>query len=514
MFSQDYNDFLYGKLIDATSREPVVFATVRVKGKALGVISNNDGGFQIPIEFRLKGEELEISSMGYQTMNVSFSDLQEGSVNQIFVKPATFQLNETVVEGRKKRKPSAKQIIQYALDRIPDNFQNNAFGLVGYYRDYQLKDKAYINLNESLIKVIDEGFAVNDYQSMQFGLFNYETNRNFKIDSFAAKPYDYNNWDKFIPNAAFGENYAPNELVLLFIHDAIRNHDINAYSYVYTMTKDFIKEHRFSKVMQTSYGDQKVYQIDLSKTELPFRVEGTIYIDEGTYAIRKLDYAAYKQKPDENSPTKFSNTERDLLYEILVEYQWYNDLMYLNYISFHNQFKLVRPPKFFIKEVIFENETKQMRMILNKPAANRMDLNFDDFKVFYENKWLKVKKVVRVNDVGDTFLLSFPRKSKQQRKRLDLIFSEIEDREKASLGIVVNKMVDAEGNFLAERKTELMDQFREFFTQKIIRVDEQSIQDSLLVKKKFSLGHPSQTKFQTEVDQEFWLNTPLKQIEQ
>ena len=489
-WAQNNDEFINGIVLDAESGDPVVFATIRVKGKALGVISNNDGSFQIPMEFQSKGTQLEISSMGYQNKRIAFSELKVNIVNVVYVQPATFALDETVVEGKKRRKPTAKQIIRYALRRIPENYQNNPFGLIGYYRDYQFKEKAYINLNEALVQVMDQGFSVDDYRSIQFGLFEYKTNFDFKVDSFAAKPYDYSNRDKFIPNATLGGTYAPNELVLLFIHDAIRNNAIDAYSFIYSMVEDFIKEHRFSKVRNTSYGDQKIYRIDFSKSEIPFQVKGTIYIDETSYAIRKLDYSVYKQKFDDSSPTMYSTTEKELLYEILVEYQWYKERMYLNYISFHNQFRLIRPPKFYIKDVVLEFPPKdlkglikrRLKVSLNTPPANWPT----DVLVKYQGESLKIEDSFRQDSLS--FTLEFAEKTAKQKALANLLFSVDQDTMKRSLEIRVPELVDDMGNRLGERKSELMDQFREFFTQKISDDVMLAAPDSLLVKKTFSLG--------------------------
>ena len=60
--------FLRGKLLDSQTQEPIPFATVRVKGYALGIISNMDGGFQIPEKFKALGGFLVISCMGYETL--------------------------------------------------------------------------------------------------------------------------------------------------------------------------------------------------------------------------------------------------------------------------------------------------------------------------------------------------------------------------------------------------------------------------------------------------------------
>lgn len=59
------SEFIYGKILDAETKEPVSFATIRIQNKAIGVISNDDGGFAIPLEFKEIGEILEITSMGF-----------------------------------------------------------------------------------------------------------------------------------------------------------------------------------------------------------------------------------------------------------------------------------------------------------------------------------------------------------------------------------------------------------------------------------------------------------------
>lgn len=511
--AQDYDDFIEGVLLDSKSREPIVFATIRIKGKALGVISNQDGGFRIPLEFQEKGEELEISSMGYNTYTVLFDALETNGLNRILLQPALFQLQETIVTATKKRLTS-KEIIQKALNRIPDNYENNPFELIGYYRDYQIKNKKYSNLNEAIIKVFDGGFENDDYLNTEYGIYAYSKNYDFEIDSFAAKPYNYRIRDKFIPDAVFNNSIVPNELVQLFNHDALRNNNERTYSYVNTFVKDFIKEHDFFTYFLTNYGDKKVYKIKFNKSTVPFQVKGDIYIDKDTYAIRKLDYTVYRQKIDEASSTNYSDSEMDLLYEILVEYQNHKEYMYLNYISFHNQFELIRPPEFFIEDVIFDPNTYQMTMVLNKPAVNWLKMNVKDFKVYYDGNRLGVDKVVRVGSIGNTYSLSFSRKGKRQRERLDFLFSKIEDIDKSSLVIVVNKMVDADGNLVGERKSEMLDQFREFFTQKIIPVKNIEENSSFLVDKSASLGRQEQTIIQTKMDGEYWMNTPLKKVKQ
>ncbi|CAN0577533.1 unnamed protein product, partial [Ectocarpus sp. 12 AP-2014] len=515
VFPQSDLGFINGVLLDSGTKEPVVFATIRVLGWSLGVISNNDGSFQVPTDFKLKGDTLVISSMGYETKKVDFADLMENNINQIFIKPYAFQLSETVVVAKKKRKRldkakverslSAKQIIRYAIERIPDNYNKNPFELVGYYRDYQLREKEYINLNEALIRVLDSGFEVKGYSSLQFALYNYESNLNFEQDSLAAKPYDYKAKDKYIPNTQFTNKIVPNELMLLFNHDAIRHNNELSYSFVDIFVKDFIRKHDFFTYFLTNYGDKEVYKIKFAKSLSNFEVKGDIYIDADTYAIRKLDYAVYQQSLDEASA---SIPEVDLLYEILVEYKEHEGHMYLNYISFHNKFKLVRPPKFYLKDIIRKLDSRGMLIVLNKPAKNWYDLKPKDIILYYGESRLKVNGLRQVD--ATTYKLELSKKTKSQRKKGRQFFRQLGTKKEEPIIFDINNMIDFEGNLLGEENSELLNQFREFFTQRIISVENKEDVTTSYVDKTISLNHPEQLKTKMKADEEFWMNTPLK----
>lgn len=516
LVAQQDDDFFFGKLVDAKTGEPIVFATVHLKGETLGVVSNNDGGFKVPLDFQFKGDLIVISSMGYKTKTVGFVELKKSVVNEILLTPYIYELAETVVIAKKDGKPltkvkkrlSAKEIIKNAIERILDNYDENPFELVGYYREYQLKEKEYINLNEALIKVFDRGFGAEGFRSLEFGLYDYKPNLGFKVDSFAAKPYDYQRKDKYIPNTVFANSIVPNELVLLFNHDAIRYNNELSYSFVDVFVKDFIREHDFYTYFLTNYGDNKVYKIKFTKKSTRFEVKGDIYIDADTYAIRKLDYAVYRLNGDEDSTLNLPEADMNLLYEILVEYKEFEGLMYLNYISFHNKFELVRPPKFFMKEIIPEWVTRELKIILNKPAKNWRSLKPNDFRVYYGSSRLKVDRMTQID--ATTYRLEFSKSTKSQRKKIRQFFREAKTEKKVPLLVEVNNMIDFEGSLLGEKKPESLDQFREFFTQKIVSAKNNEVDYELFVNKEIQLGNGEQPKIEVELNENFWMNTPLK----
>lgn len=76
-FSQQ-REFITGRLLDATTEEPIVFASIRIKDRSLGVISNLDGDFKIPLVYKTYGDILEISSIGLREQRISDSGTFRG----------------------------------------------------------------------------------------------------------------------------------------------------------------------------------------------------------------------------------------------------------------------------------------------------------------------------------------------------------------------------------------------------------------------------------------------------
>ncbi|MFX0555165.1 carboxypeptidase-like regulatory domain-containing protein [Maribacter sp. CXY002] len=215
-------DYIVGKLLDANTNEPVVFANIRIKDRAVGIITNVDGGFRIPVKYKEYGDIIEISSMGYETKELPISSFELEELNILSINPGALALQEAVVKGKGKRNRNlnAKQIVQKALDAIPYNFPSTSFSTIGYYRDYQLKDGQYLNLNEAILEVFDQGFDQLDDRTSETLLYQYGKNKDFEQDSLAREAYDYHSLRKIIKKA-YLDAYGGNEFRILRIHDAV-----------------------------------------------------------------------------------------------------------------------------------------------------------------------------------------------------------------------------------------------------------------------------------------------------
>ena len=142
---------------------------------------------------------------------------------------------------------SAARIVDRAIKNIVLNYPTTPFKAVGYYRDFQRNDTKYINLNEAIFEVWDQGFGALDHETTKNRILENKRNLDFPIDTITEKPYEYNGKRKIIPGA-YLDNYGGNEFTILRLHDAIRNNSINAFDYVNVFKSDFLKNHNFKLI--------------------------------------------------------------------------------------------------------------------------------------------------------------------------------------------------------------------------------------------------------------------------
>jgi hypothetical protein len=510
-------DFLQAKVLDQKTGEPVVFATVRLIGKAKGVITNMDGSFRLPLSYMGEIESIEVSSMGYETKQILIDPFLEGSSNIVMLNPSIFELSEAVISAKLKRM-SARQIVKVAVNSITENYPKDSFSLAGYYRDFQIKNAKYFNVNEAILKVFDKGFVELDNYGNEYQLFSYRKNLNFGNDSLAKQPYDYQNNAKVIPGARM-ENTGGNELYALNMHDAIRNYQTDTYSYIDNMPSDYVEGHRFRLNGKTNYQDEIVYEIESYYSNKEYFSEGKIFINTENFAILKLDYAVFKRRkpdrsliiinPEERFSDGFNKSARELIYQIKTEYaKGEDEKMFLNYISFYNK-ALVERPVDFKSIFVIDLKARVFEVRLKKTPVDIDKIKINDFKIRYQQQLLPIKKIAFLKK-RNVFMLTPDFRKIPTRSTLDYLFTKNDSLKITDLSYTYGNIRDTLGNRLDQRKWEYIHQYREFFTQEtfpnLFRIP---TQDSLMIKY-LPLEHKRQPICSTCNSSNYWMNTPLK----
>ncbi|TYA69899.1 carboxypeptidase-like regulatory domain-containing protein [Seonamhaeicola marinus] len=477
---------VYGKIIDSKTGKEIAFATVLMKDSKRGVIADENGGFVIPASALSTYEGLEITCIGYKTGYVNMLTLKKNEVNIIKLEVAISALDEVVVKAEKKRL-SAKQIVKRAIKEIPKNYSDTAYSYVAYYRDYQKDNADYVNLNEAIVQIHDEGFGTGDRTTTKISLHDYRTNNDFKRTPELLVDYD-NRSKKFIPQARIDPS-GGNELTILMAHDAIRNYDFPSYSFMYIMKKHFVKHHNFNLTKITQINNENLYVIDFKLKPVIssyYLVTGQLFINRNTFAIHKLEYTLYEKK----------KKSKEQIFNVKVEYAEQFGHMYLNYISFNNTFKAPDPKDFSIVEATYNPYKESMSITFNHPYKDDNIHKRSNYNIFIDGQKVPVKKVLTdaLNNKKLKLLLDF------NGEQPPIITDDSVERVSVNISNITNE----EGRVLGALSYLKYKQYRELFVQELLS---ENNSNTLFIDKFKSLKDGNITQ-SLEKDR-YWMNTPL-----
>jgi hypothetical protein len=446
--------FIRGKIIMSGSNQPVQFATVRLKQNQIGVFANADGDFRISNNPAFESDSLIVTCIGYRGSSVAIKDLSLSSENRIYLTPATYDLAEVkIIASRKKIKST--EIIARAIRNIRKNYPAGKFSYICYYRDYQKKDGNYLNLNEAIVQVNDDGFKSLSIYNL-YRLLDFRKNTDFQRVEFSPF-YDLSNTsegynpEKYIPNASLGDQFG-NEMLVLMVHDAIRNYQTRSFSFIDVLSTDFLQNHYFGVPEPVYNNNILLYKIFFNAksvlTSDSLLVTGAIYIQPRDYTIHKIEYTC-------NYVLK--GQQKKQMFNIDIEYGYeksFGSPMYLKYISFNNLFRVIDPSDStwfrVVESYLLPAGISNSTIVL--VFSNKIDpasaSRKDNIEISLGNKLARIKSI------------------EVKGKRLIIILKEnnlhyIKD----PINITVRNIKDVNGAVVNRRKTIELNQFRELFVQ-------------------------------------------------
>lgn len=477
------------KVIDKDNNYSVPYATIRIQGKNNGVIANLEGDFRLPIAYKNDNQKIIISSIGYENLTLDLANLDINKVNIIYLKPKVELLDQVILEATKKittNELSPYSIVKNAIAKIPQNNPLLPYSTIGYYRDYQIVNDAYYNLNEAIIESYDAGFNTDIImdKSNQNVLYSYRENSEFTRDSLLLLPYDGEK--KYIKNTDLSDQ-GGNELGILNLHNPIRNYEYLSFSFVYVFKRKFLDNHVLTNIKKVFLNNELIYEISFkankSLTKASHLASGKIFIGSKDFEIHKFNYSVFE----------INNTKP--LFEVQLEYKKKNDSMYLNYITFNNQFVINDDFRFDITDVSFDLGDKSIYVTFNSDV-DKNTLDTKDFKFRLGRKRLLVDTVelVETNIVKVTI------------KEWSL--PEIDDStDMTKFTHRIKNIYDVTNRKLYDTPKVVGYQFREYFVQNIF--ENKALPRNINYIDKFRPLSVAQPIDQNALN-DYWLNTPLK----
>jgi hypothetical protein len=150
---------LKGKVVDAQTGSPLVFATIAVSESNVAVVTNIDGEFTLKVGESLVNNNLEISYLGYKNTVIPISSMRDnGYKNMIRMESAPIPIKEIVV-----RPLDPDAIIEKAITNIGKNYEDVPNLMTAFYRETIRKNRQYVSIGEAVVEIFKAPYA-NDFR--------------------------------------------------------------------------------------------------------------------------------------------------------------------------------------------------------------------------------------------------------------------------------------------------------------------------------------------------------------
>ena len=146
--AQETTDFLTisGRIIDE-NRRALAFASVRLDGTNIATVSNTAGEFILKIPAEHSGGTVSLSHLGYHPQQIPIRNFDD-SRKIIRLHPSTIELAEiTIVQG------DAAAFMREVFRRIPQNYPQRSYQMVGFYRETIRKNNNFVAVTEAVIDI-------------------------------------------------------------------------------------------------------------------------------------------------------------------------------------------------------------------------------------------------------------------------------------------------------------------------------------------------------------------------
>jgi hypothetical protein len=142
------------KAVDTDTKEALPFASVGIKGKPVGTITNLLGEFDFHFSPEFRNEVFVISMLGYHNYEVPVAEILESRTYEIGLSKSTTVLKPIIVADSLQ----GGDILRVALNRIDQNYPSSPFLMHAFYRDLKKIGGTYFSLLEAAIQIYDENY--------------------------------------------------------------------------------------------------------------------------------------------------------------------------------------------------------------------------------------------------------------------------------------------------------------------------------------------------------------------
>jgi hypothetical protein len=314
---------LTGIVLDGETKELLTFASIGIKGKPIGTISNLKGQFDFHFPNEYRNDILTVSMLGYVSYEAPAWTLLETTPFVIEMKKSTQVLREVIISDTL----NGGEILQIALARIENNYPMSPFLADAFYRDIKKIGGTSVSMLEAAVKIFDDDYKEprNKFR-LRERVMLLEVRRSLGYENKFTSYFDEGN----------------------LLEDLLLNNNIRY--------RQFPEEESFFKnlhrEMDSYYNGKPIYVVTFSG-EYTLK----LFVDKASYSIIHLEY---ENNHISEITKKSGMTSRFVRLKRVIDFKEYEGKMFLNYLSIESKINWYEAKT---NELKFETELYQELLV-------------------------------------------------------------------------------------------------------------------------------------------------------
>ena len=294
---------LQGSIVDAENGEPVPFASVGVPQQQIGISSNYNGFFNLRLKSNNPDHNLEISSIGYDRMIISLSQIDFTKPLEIKMVPRATILSEVIIRGKAQ---TLDDLIMDVSKGRKNFLRSKPYLMNALYRETLTEHDRYLGFTEA------QGvFYINGYNSK------------YKNNQTQVMTYDLAQW-KHIRRSDYPEPQYIRIGKLLkakdyYLHDG-------------PLARRSIKNFNYKVTDTSQYHGDPVFVVSFT----PKNLQGT-YNYQGYFVLNQEDNALLElsiSQPDKSPFLKAAPGEQEVSSTFFISFFKFDEKYYLGRCRF------------------------------------------------------------------------------------------------------------------------------------------------------------------------------------
>ena len=319
--------YITGKIVDDETSEPLPFATIVLKNKGKGTVTNINGDFGLKIISGFFNDTLSVSYLGYQGREIPVRNAFGNNLT-ISMKREFVSIPEIIIKNH-----NPQDVIFRAFRAIPHNYGDTPAAMTGFYREGVMKKSELQTYSEAILQI---------YKSAYTGTLFADQIKVYK----SRKIENTDRRDTLTIRLKAGLSTCLELDGAKNIFDFISNQSMSDYTY------------RLTDIV--SYDEEEAFAIEFEQREnvdVPL-FKGTIYINTLDYGILNAEFEInprliHKMKNSFISASSHGFDTWPISVKYSVSYRKMNDRYFLNHVRgdliftsnqkkklFHTQFKV------------------------------------------------------------------------------------------------------------------------------------------------------------------------------